>query len=80
MKLNFYYQCHIDYLFGLTKEVRKELFNGLADWIIDEEPNIPSFVECKLWIKKKNSLYVISKNDEKEILMMLTYLPLSQKN
>ena len=63
----------------MTKEVKKELFIGLADWIIDKEPNYPSFVECKLWIKKKNSLYVISKNDEKEILMMLTYLPMSQK-
>ena len=63
----------------MTKEVKKKLFSGLADWIIDKEPNYPSFVECKLWIKKKNSLYVISKNDEKEILMMLTYLPMSQK-
>ena len=63
----------------MTKEVNKKLFSGLADWIIDKEPNYPSFVECKLWIKKKNSLYVISKNDEKEILMMLTYLPMSQK-
>tara|TARA_Y100000766_G_C18797742_1_gene551458 strand:+ start:293 stop:532 length:240 start_codon:yes stop_codon:yes gene_type:complete len=62
----------------LTKAVKKELFNGLADWIIDKEPNYPSFEECKLWIKKQNSQYVISKKDEKEILMLLTYLPMSQ--
>ena len=60
-------------------EVKKELFNGLADWIIEKEPNYPSFEECKLWIKKQNTKYVISKNDEKEILMLLTYLPMSQK-
>ena len=58
----------------MTKEVKKELFNGLADWIINKEPNYPSFGECKLWIKKQNSQYVISKNDEKEILMPLTFL------
>ena len=63
----------------MNKEVKKELFNGLADWIFDKEPNFPSFVECKLWIKKKNSQYVLSKNDEKEILMLLTYLPMSQQ-
>ena len=63
----------------MNKEVKKELFNGLADWIIDKEPNYPSFCECKLWIKKQNSQYIISKNDEKEILMFLTYLPMSQK-
>ena len=60
-------------------EVKKELFNGLADWIIEKEPNYPSFEECKLWIKKQNCQYAISKNDEKEILMFLTYLPMSQK-
>ena len=65
--------------FDLNKDIKKELFNGLADWIIDKEPNHPSFGECKLWIKKQNSQYVISKNDEKEILMFLTYLPMSQK-
>ena len=65
--------------FDLNTEVKKELFNGLVDWIIDKEPNYPSFGECKLWIKKQNSQYVISKNDEKEILMFLTYLPMSQK-
>jgi len=63
----------------LKKKVKKELFNGLADWIIDKEPNYPSFGECKSWIKKQNSQYVISKNDEKEILMLLTYLPMSQR-
>jgi len=63
----------------VTKEIKKELFNGLADWIIDKEPNYPSFGECKLWIKKQNYQYVISKNDEKEILMLLTYLPMSQQ-
>ena len=65
--------------FDLDKEVKKKLFNGLADWIIDKEPNYPSFVQCKLWIKKQNSKYIISKNDEKEILMFLTYLPMSQQ-
>ena len=65
--------------FDLTKEVKNELFNGLADWIIDKEPNYPSFRECKLWIKSKNSQYLISKTDEKEILMLLTYLPMSQQ-
>ena len=66
-------------MFGLNKEFKKKLFNGLADWITDKEPNYPSFVECKLWIKKQNSQYIISKNDEKEILMLLTYLPMSQQ-
>ena len=61
----------------MNKEVKKELFSGLADWIIDKEPNYPSFGECKLWIKRQNSQYVISKNDEKEILMYLTYLPMN---
>ena len=63
----------------MNKEVKKELFNRLVDWIIDTEPNYPSFGECKLWIKKQNFQYVISKNDEKEILMLLTYLPMSQQ-
>ena len=66
-------------MFDLNKEVKEKLFNGLADWIIDKEPNYPSFAECKLWIKKQNSQYMISKKDEKEILMLLTYLPLSQQ-
>ena len=66
-------------MFDLNKEVKEKLFNGLADWIIDKEPNYPSFGDCKLWIKKHNSRYAISKNDEKEILMLLTYLPMSQQ-
>ena len=63
----------------MNKEFKKKLFNELADWIIDKEPNYPSFGECKLWINKKNSQYIISKNDEKEILMLLTYLPMNQQ-
>ena len=66
-------------MINLNKEVKKKLFNGLADWIIDKEPNYPSFVECKLWIKKQNRQYVISKDDEKIILMLLTFLPMSQQ-
>ena len=66
-------------MFDLNKEVKEKLFNALADWIIENEPYYPSFGECKLWIKKQNSQYVISKNDEKEILMLLTYLPMSQQ-
>ena len=66
-------------MINLNKEVKKKIFNELADWIIDGEPNYPSFGECKEWIKKRNSQYVISKNDEKEILMLLTYLPMSQQ-
>ena len=68
-----------DYFLKLNQEVKKLIFNGLVDWIIDNEPNYPSFVECKLWIKKQNSLYIISKDDEKEILMLLTFLPMSQQ-
>jgi len=63
----------------LNKEEKNKLFNALADWIIDNEPYYPSLAECKLWIKKQNSRYMISKNDEKEILMFLTYLPMSQQ-
>ena len=63
----------------MSKEIKKKLFNELADWILDQEPNYPSFGECKAWIKTQNSQYVISKNDEKEILMLLTYLPMSQQ-
>ena len=77
-EFNFLYWFKVNF-FDLNKKVKKELFNGLADWIIDKEPNYPSFEECKLWIKKQNSQYVISKNDEKEILMYLTYFPMSQK-
>ena len=63
----------------MSKEVKKELFSVLADWIIDCEPHYPSFAECKLWIKKQNSKYIITRDDEKEILMLLTYLPMSQQ-
>ena len=63
----------------MNKEVKKELFNRLTDWITDKEPNYPSFGESKLWIKRNNPQYVFSKKDEKEILMLLTYLPLSQQ-
>ena len=63
----------------MNKEIKKKLFNGLADWIVYKEPYYPSFEECKLWIKKQNSKYVITKNDEKEILILLTYLPMSQQ-
>ncbi len=63
----------------MSKEIRKELFSFLVDWIIDSEPNYPSFADCKLWIKKQNASYTITKEDEKEILMLLTYLPMSQQ-
>tara|TARA_Y100001933_G_scaffold224496_1_gene237122 strand:- start:206 stop:469 length:264 start_codon:yes stop_codon:yes gene_type:complete len=65
--------------FKLSNEFKKELFSGLADWITDSEPNYPSFAECKLWVKKYNSKFIITKKVEKEILMLLTYLPMSQK-
>ena len=64
--------------FIFSKEVKNKLFNGLADWIIDREPNYPSFGEFKLWIKKKISKYIIYKNHDKEILMLLTYFPMTQ--
>jgi len=63
----------------LSGNLKKELFSGLADWIIDCEPNYPSFGECKLWLKKQNSKFIITKEVEKEILMLLTYLPMSQQ-
>ena len=63
----------------MKKEVKKELFNGVVDWLFDKEPNYPSCGECKLWIKKLNSQYVISKNDEKEILMFLNYILMGQQ-
>ena len=63
----------------MSKNLKKELFSGLADWIIDCEPNYPSFGECKLWVKKQNSKFIITKEIEKEILMILTYLPMSQQ-
>ena len=63
----------------MSRNLKKELFSGLADWIIDSEPNYPSFGECKLWVKKKDSKFIITKEVEKEILMLLTYLPMSQQ-
>ena len=63
----------------MSKNLKKELFSGLADWIIDSEPNYPSFGECKLWVKKRDSKFIITKEVEKEILMLLTYLPMSQQ-
>ncbi len=63
----------------MTNKLKKELFSGLADWIIDSEPNYPSFSDCKLWVKEQNSKFIITKEIEKEILMLLTYLPMSQK-
>ena len=63
-------------IFELTKEFKKELFNGLADWIIYKEPNYPSFGDFKFWIKNQNHQYVIYKNYEKEILMLLKFLPI----
>jgi len=67
------------YVLILSNGVKKELFSFLADWIIDSEPDYPSFADCKLWIKEHNSKYIITKEDEKEILMLLTYLPMSQQ-
>ena len=61
--------------FNLNKQFKEELFKDLANWIIHDQQKYPSFGECKLWIKKRNSKYVISKNDEKKILILLTYLP-----
>ena len=63
----------------MSKNLKKELFSGLADWIIDSEPNYPSFGECKLWVKNQDSNFIITKEVEKEILMLLTYLPMSQQ-
>ena len=63
----------------MTNKLKKELFSGLADWIIDSEPNYPSFSDCKLWLKEQNSKFIITKEIEKEILMILTYLPMSQQ-
>tara|TARA_Y100000589_G_scaffold130256_1_gene123923 strand:- start:154 stop:393 length:240 start_codon:yes stop_codon:yes gene_type:complete len=63
----------------LSKKIKQELFSALADWIIDSEPNYPSFADCKLWVKKHNPKFIITKEIEKEILMLLTYLPMSQQ-
>ena len=62
----------------LSKEYKNKIFNVLVDWIINRDQNHPSFGECNLWIKENNYQYIISKNDEKEILFLLTYLPMSQ--
>lgn len=63
----------------MEKVLKQKLFNDLADWILDNEPIYPSFGDCKEWIKSQNPHYLISKKDEKEILILLTYLPMSQK-
>tara|TARA_A100001388_G_C28656693_1_gene444735 strand:- start:491 stop:691 length:201 start_codon:yes stop_codon:yes gene_type:complete len=55
----------------LIKEVKNLLFNGLADWVIDRQPNYLFIEECKSSIKKKNSKYIISKNEEKKIFKLL---------
>ena len=54
------------------------MFQEKENILMEEQENQKLRVS-KLWIKKQNSQYVISKNDEKEILMFLTYLPMSQK-
>ena len=61
----------------MTNKVKGELSNELTDWILEKDSNYPSFGYCKLWITKKVSQYIISKNDEKEILMFLAYFPMS---
>ena len=60
-------------------DLTKEILNELLDWNIDKDPDYPTSGECKFWIKRQNPRYVISKNDKKEILMLLTYLPMSQR-
>tara|TARA_Y100001978_G_C23491653_1_gene336606 strand:+ start:252 stop:488 length:237 start_codon:yes stop_codon:yes gene_type:complete len=53
---------------------------GLADWISDQEPNYPSFDECKNWIECqfKDKELVITEKDEEVINMLLKYIPMSQ--
>ena len=63
----------------MNNTVKKKLFNELADWIVNEFPNNYLFGEFKTWIYKKVSKYVISKNDEKETLTLLTYSPMRQQ-
>ena len=46
--------------------------------LLIESPITPHLKNVSYGLRKKNSLYIISKNDEKEILMLLTYLPMSQ--
>jgi len=64
--LNSDFNIRIDFVFALNKEVKEKLFIGLADWIIDKEPNYPSFAECKLWIRKQNAQYMIYKTMRKK--------------
>ena len=58
------------------------IFLGLADWICDNEPNYPTFEDCKEWlnheIKNKNLKCEITQKDEENIRMLLKYLPMSQ--
>ncbi len=42
----------------MNEEIKKNLFNVLADCINYEELNYHSFKECKLCIKKQNSQYL----------------------
>ena len=56
----------------------KEIFNRLADTTIDKDPNHSTFGGFKIWIKRQNPRDVISRNDEKEILMLLTYRTVNQ--
>lgn len=63
----------------MNKEVKKKFFKPLADWFIYTEPNYPSFEEYISWNKKQNFLYGITKNYKREILILLTYLTMSQK-
>ena len=56
------------------------IFFGLADWISDQEPNYPTFDECKKWIQSKDNKYknLLTKKDEDDIKMLLKYIPMSQ--
>ena len=45
--------------------------------LLIESPITPHLKNVSYGLRKK-ILYIISKNDEKEILMLLTYLPMSQ--
>ena len=58
----------------LSKGVKKELFSFLADWIIDSEPDYPSFADCKLWIKKQHKahFYEIFLNPVEAIKIRIT--------
>ena len=54
---------------------------GLADWISDQEPNYPTFEECKIWVNNKmenlQPNYKITNEDEEEIKMLLQYIPMN---